>query len=96
MVLPSGATIDRAVALEQIRAAHASATGPGDVAIEIVGHSTLAIAQDAALVLVSYQERQFTGVMQDARISTAYFVRAPDAPHGVQWYRLHETLLAAG
>ncbi|MDQ4058014.1 MAG: hypothetical protein M3124_02705 [Actinomycetota bacterium] len=94
MVLPSGVTIDRTVALEQIRAAHASATGPGDVAIEIVDHSTLAVAQDAALV--SYQERQFSaGVMQNARISTAYFIRALDAPHGVQWYRLHETLLAA-
>lgn len=95
MVLPTGETIDRTVALEQIRAAHASATGADHIDIEIVDHFTLAVEQDAALV--TYQERQSTGgLLQNARISTAYFVRAPDAPQGVQWYRLHETLLAGG
>lgn len=94
MVLPSGATIDRAVALKQIRAAHASA-GAHEFGIEIVDHSTLTVASDAALV--RYEERQFTGgVLQNRRVSTAYFVVAPEAPNGVQWYRLHETLLAGG
>lgn len=94
MVAPSGATIERSLALEQIRAAHASA-GSHEAAIEIVNHSTLAVADDAALV--SYEERQFAGgVLQNRRVSTAYFVAAPDAPNGVQWYRLHETLLDDG
>lgn len=94
MVLPSGATIDRAVALEQIRAAHASA-GSHKFGIEIVDHSTLTVASEAALV--RYEEQQFTdGVLQNRRVSTAYFVVAPDAPNCVQWYRLHETLLVGG
>lgn len=92
MVLPSGETIDRTT-LQQIRAARASATGTGGVGIEIVDHTTLAAGDDAALV--SYQERQLSGdVLQNARSSTAYFIRAPHAPHGVRWLRLHETLLS--
>jgi hypothetical protein len=67
MVLPNGETIDRTVALEQIRAAHASATGADHIDIEIVDHFTLAVEQDAALV--TYQERQSTGGLFEALLA---------------------------
>lgn len=92
MVLPTGQTIDRATSLAQIRSAHGSARGGRRVDIEIHAPTTLASADDAALV--SYEERQFAaGVLQNRRTSTAYFVAAPGTPHGVQWSRLHETLI---
>lgn len=92
MVLPSGSTIDRRSVLGQIRSAHGSADGERPSRIEIVDLVTHVDGADAALV--SYEERQFAGdVLQNRRTSSAYFVAAPDAPSGVQWRRLHETLL---
>lgn len=95
MVLPSGSTIDRRSVLEQIRAAHGSADHERPIKIEVVDLATHVDGADGALV--SYEERQFAGVvLQNRRISSAYFVPASDAPSGVQWRRLHETLLSAG
>lgn len=94
MVLPSGTTIDRGSVLGQIRAAHGSADHERPSKIEIVDLATHIDGADGALV--SYEERQFAGdVLQNRRISSAYFVAASDAPSGVQWRRLHETLLSA-
>lgn len=93
MVVPSGSTIDRRSVLEQIRAAHGTADHERPSGIEIVDLVTQIDGADGALV--SYEERQYAGdVLQNRRASSAYFVVASDAPTGVQWRRLHETLLA--
>lgn len=95
MVLPSGSTIDRRSALEQIHAAYGSADRSQPSRIEIVDVVTHVDGPDVALV--SYEERQFAGdVFQNRRTSSACFVAASDAPGGVQWRRLHETLLSEG
>ncbi len=92
MVLPSGRTIDRRSALEQIRSAHGSADREQPSRIEIVDVVTQIDAANVALV--SYEERQLAGdVLLNRRTSSACFVAASDAPGGVQWRRLHETLL---
>lgn len=93
MVLPSGSTIDRASTLEQIRSAHGSADCDRPSRIEIVDMVTQ--FDDTDVAVVSYEERQFAGdVLQNRRTSSAFFVAASGAPSGVQWRRLHETLLA--
>ncbi len=95
MVVPSGRTLDRVTALEQIRGAHASATEGDPVRIAIV--DVVSLVAEAGGVLVNYEEQQFSGeVPQNRRISTAYFTPAPGAPNGVQWLRLHETLVSDG
>ena len=94
MVLPDGSTIDRETTLAQIRSAHGSADLDQPSRIEIVDVETHFVGADVALV--SYEERQFAGgALQNRRASTACFVTAADAPNGVRWLRLHETLRTA-
>lgn len=95
MVLPSGTAIVRETVLQQIRSAHGNAGDDRRSGIEIVEIVTHTDGVDSALV--SYEERQFAGgALHNRRTSTAYFVVAPDAPNGVQWRRLHETLITEG
>jgi hypothetical protein len=88
MVVPSGEMLDRDAVVASVRAAHATV---GDsFGIEIRDVVDRVVGDD--LVLVTYEEWQLVGDRVDnRRVSTVLFVRAPTSPNGVQWRHLHET-----
>jgi hypothetical protein len=94
MVTPSGEVLDREQVLGLLRDAHASADRAAPVRIEI--RSLLDRVVDHDTALVTYEEWQFAGDrLMNRRTSTAFFVRAAAAPHGVVWRHLHETMLGS-
>lgn len=87
MVAPDGRFHPRAQVIERLRAAQGSMEAGFEIAIE--GLSPIWRNEDA--ILVGYIEVQHRSGSSTRRRSTALFVNAPQAPHGVAWRHLHET-----
>jgi hypothetical protein len=88
MIVPSGGLLDRETVVGSVRAAHA--TADASFGIEIRDVVDCVVWDDA--VLVTYEEWQLVGDRVDnCRVSTVLFVRAPTSSNGVQWRHLHET-----
>jgi hypothetical protein len=90
MVAPNGLVLGRDDVVAGLRRARASR--PADFAIVIDGAEV--IWSDADHALIVYVERQvFAGDMSERR-SSAFFIRRPMAPNGVQWRHLQETWMS--
>lgn len=95
MVAPSGELALGAAVVASVRPGHGRADSDAPAGIEIRNVNGRSIAD--GLAVVTYEEWHFAGAaMSNARISSAVFVEAPDAPNGVAWLHLHETWLHPG
>lgn len=86
MVSTSGQVIGRKGTLALIRGAKGSRL----VRISVEIQSVLPIGLDQAMAI--YHERQLEAGVERVIVSTALFRRAPEAPGGVEWVHVHETL----
>ncbi len=86
MVLPSGQVKGRKDTLAMIR----GSKGARLVRISVEVQSVTPIGLNEALAV--YLERQLEGGEERVIVSTALFRRAPEAPGGVEWVHVHETL----
>ncbi|WP_254537832.1 DUF4440 domain-containing protein [Halomarina litorea] len=91
LVSPDGGRRDRETLLADLRAGHGSLPG---LAIEV--RDVRSRVQTGDLALITYEEHQRRGSERTARLSSALFAPAPDAPEGVSWVHLHETWLPDG
>lgn len=87
MVSPSGRLMGRKQTLALIRGAKESRL----VQISVEVQSVRPIGLNEALAI--YLERQREAGVERVLVSTALFRRAPEAPGGVEWVHVHETLL---
>jgi len=90
LVTPDGRRTERDALLAGLEQAHGTQS---DFRIAIERVEPRAVVGEACLVL--YEERQHRGDEANARLSAAWFRRAPDAPHGVVWLHVHEVGLPA-
>jgi hypothetical protein len=90
MVPPSGLALGREDVLAGLRRARASR--PADFTIVIAGAEV--IWSDADHALVVYVEHQTAAGGMSERRSSAFFIRQPAAPNGVQWRHLQETWMS--
>jgi hypothetical protein len=91
MVAPNGLALGREDVLAWISGARASR--PGDFTIAIDGAEVVWSDPDHALVV--YIERQAAAGGVSERRSSAFFIRQPAAPNGVQWRHLQETWMSS-
>jgi hypothetical protein len=91
LIGPDGATLDAAAVAGWIRHAHGTRLG---FRLWTTDHQ-LRYADDAG-ALVTYLEWQTRDDVTTCRVSTAFFVAAPGAPHGFAWRHVHETWRTPG
>ncbi len=85
LVTPDGRRTAREALLAGLWQAHGA---QADLSIAVERVECRAVVDDACLML--YEEWQRRGDETDARLSAAWFRRAPGAPHGVVWLHVHE------
>lgn len=90
LVSPDGEESTRTDLIERLRGAHRS-----DPDIEIRVEQVRTIAGGDELILARYEEIQESGQERTRRLSTVVFRRAPGAPNGLEWVRVHETWAAS-
>jgi len=90
IVTPDGRRTEREALLAGLERAHGS---QAELSIAVERVECRAVVGDACLML--YEERQSRGNEANARLSAAWFRRAPDASNGVAWLHVHEVGLPA-
>jgi len=89
LISPRGARDDRDSILGAIRGARGGRSRAFSIAVEAFEVRW----QSGDACLVTYEEHQRDDDAVTARLSSALFRRANDAPAGVRWVHLHETWL---
>jgi len=92
MVTPEGDVLDRTAVLEMVRDRYGSAV---DATFDIDIRNVEGVTASGECAVVRYEEWQTTGEGETGRVSTATF-REAEAPAGVRWRHLHETLRETG
>jgi hypothetical protein len=87
IVTPDGETLERYSITSDIRRMHGV-----DPEARVWATDIHEIYKYQHASVYSYEEHQFVAGNADVRVSTAVFVRDDDAPNGLVWLRVHETL----
>lgn len=87
-VTTGGELLDRAAVVEGVRSAHGARPG---LRIEIRDPRLLHAWEDRRLAV--YEEWQEDADGRSARTSTVLFRRSEDAPTGLAWVHVHETMI---